>query len=457
VSPVGLTGTAGALDSRFAQISADFTPSREALLALAARFQEEIARGLAGAGGSLKMLRTFVEQPWGDERGRPIVVDWGGTHGRVGAVRLEGQGQVGILREDAFTFTEDDKAAPADRVFDVIVAAIDRLVGGDRRTAYELAFVYSFPARLERIDRAIALPMTKGWHPVGLEGRDVAGLLGAALGRRGLTNVAVRAVANDTVAPMVLQTYRLRGRDGSARPAEVGLILGTGTNQAADLPGFGIRNLECGDFNLVSPQQTPYDVALDREVADPVPGAQLFEKMVSGQYLGEIVRRVVGDLAAPASLFQWSAVPAFATPFGFSSVNLSRIEADESGDLSAVEALLRELGITSSRLERLTLRAVSRLVVARSARLVATTLVGTLRQIDPALARPHTIAVDGSLWGGYPGYDGLVRAAFEELVGAETAARIRPEFVRDSTAAGAAVIAAVAGRERTAGGAAGAG
>ncbi len=138
-------------------------------------------------------------------------------------------------------------------------------------------------------------------------------------------------------------------------------------------------------------------------------------------------------------------------------MNLSRIEADESGDLSAVEALLRELGITSSRLERLTLRAVSRLVVARSARLVATTLVGTLRQIDPALARLHTIAVDGSLWGGYPGYDGLVRAAFEELVGAETAARIRPEFVRDSTAAGAAVIAAVAGRERTAGGAAGAG
>jgi hexokinase len=454
---VGVTGTAGALDRRFAQISAGFTPSRDALHALAARFQEEIARGLAGAGGSLKMLRTFVEQPSGDERGLAIVVDWGGTHGRVGAVRLEGQGQVRILREDAFTFTEDDKAAPADRVFDVIVAAVDRLVGGDRRTPHELAFVYSFPARLERIDRAIALPMTKGWHPVGLEGRDVAGLLGAALGRRGLTNVAVRAVANDTVAPMVLQTYRMRGRDGSARPAEVGLILGTGTNQAADLPGFGIRNLECGDFNLVSPQQTPYDVALDREVADPVPGAQLFEKMVSGQYLGEIVRRVVGDLAASASLFQWSAVPAFATPFGFSSVNLSRIEADESGDLSAVEALLRELGITSSRLERLTLRAVSRLVVARSARLVATTLVGTLRQIDPALARPHTIAVDGSLWGGYPGYDGLVRAAFEELVGAETAARIRPEFVRDSTAAGAAVIAAVAGRERTAGGAAGAG
>jgi hexokinase len=457
VRRVSATGTAGALDRRLAQISAGFTPSPDALHALAARFQAEIARGLAGDGGSLKMLRTFVEQPWGDERGRPIVVDWGGTHGRVGAVGLEGQGQVGILREDAFTFTEDDKAAPADRVFDVIVAAVDRLVGGDRRTAYELAFVYSFPARLERIDRAIALSMTKGWRPVGLEGRDVAGLLGAALGRRGLGNVAVRAVANDTVAPMVLQTYRMRGRDRSARPAEVGLILGTGTNQAADLPGFGIRNLECGDFNLVSPLQTPHDVALDREVADPAPGAQLFEKMVSGQYLGEIVRRVVGDLAASTSLFQWSAVPAFRTPFGFSSVNLSRIEADESGDLSAVEALLRDLGIASSRLERLSLRAVSRLVVARSARLVATTLVGTLRQIDPALARPHTIAVDGSLWGGYPGYDGLVRAAFEELVGAETAARIRPEFVRDSTAAGAAVIAAVAGRERTAGGAAGPG
>jgi len=451
MAPVGI-----ALDGLLARIAAIFTPSRDALQALSARFEAEMARGLQGSGGSLKMLPTFVEQPRGDERGRAIVVDWGGTRGRVGTVDLAARGRAEILREETFTFTDAEKTGPADQVFDAIAAAVEHVVGRDRQTSYPLGFVYSFPARLERIDRAIALHLTKGWHVVGLVGRDVAQLLDAALARRGLSSVAVRAVANDTVAPMVLETYRARGRDASARPAEVGLIVGTGTNVAADLPGLGIRNLESGNFSLVAPVQTPYDHVIDRDVAEPAPGTQLFEKMVSGQYLGEIVRRIIADLAASTTLCRWSGVPAFATPFGFGTANLSRIEADGSEDLAEVETLLRELGIPSSRPERETLRAVGRLVVGRSARLVAAALLGTLRQIDPPLADPHTIAVDGAVWGGYPGYDRLVRDAFAVLAGPEPAERFRPDFVKDSTAAGAAVIAAVAARERTAGGAAGA-
>jgi hexokinase len=347
-----------------------------------------------------------------------------------------------------FTFSEADKRGVAERVFDIIAAAVGRVAEG--ADALPLGFVYSYPARLERIDRALALPLTKGWKLAGLEGQDVAALLGAALRRRGLDRVRVAAVANDTVAALVLQSYRARGRDPGARPADIGLILGTGTNQAADLGPAGIRNLESGNFDGVGVIETPYDAALDHELAEPGPGAQRFEKMVSGYYLGEILRRALDDLGRRTAWFHWGASPALATPFGLDSEHLSRIAADGTADLAGVDALLRGLGVESTRGERRGVRELSGVIARRAARLVAAGLLGTLRFLDAELADRRTIAVDGSLWGGYPGFETLVRETLGELIGRERAGGIEIAFVKDSTSAGAAIVAAVAAEQRSA-------
>lgn len=427
-------------DAFVAPMAAALTPSTAALDAMSESFREEIARGLAGRGGSLKMLPTFVRQPRGDERGQVMFLDWGGTHGRAGSAMLSGDGRVEVEREEVFTFSDQDKTAPPDHVFDTIAAVLERVAGRDRVTERPLGFAYSFPARLERIDRAIALSLTKGWRLQGLEGRDVVQLLAKALARRGMKNVTVSAVANDTVAALALLTYRARGCERLAPPADIGLIVGTGTNQAADLGALGIRNLESGNFSAVTDLWAPCDVALDREAGETAPGAQRFEKMAAGHYLGEIVWRLANDLARRSPLFgSWAA--ALRSPFGFDTANLSRIEADRSPGLSETDRLLRALGVESSPQERRALKTLARLVVARSARLIAAALLGTLRHLDPRLESPHRIAVDGSLYGGYPAYDGLVRRGLEELAGSERADRIRLEFVQDSTALGAAVIA----------------
>jgi len=429
-------------DPLLAAMAAALTPSTAALRAMSERFREEIARGLAGSGGSLKMLPTFVRQPRGDERGQVMFLDWGGTYGRAGIAVLSGDGRVEVEREEVFEFSGEDKTAPPEHVFDTIAAALERVAGRDRITRRPLGFAYSFPARLERIDRAIALSLTKGWRLQALEGRDVVELLADALARRGVRNVAVCAVANDTVAALALLTYR----DRFAPPADIGLIVGTGTNQAADLGALGIRNLESGNFAAVTALQAPCDVALDREVGEPPPGVQRFEKMVAGHYLGEIVRRLANDLASRSTLFRSWPAGALRSPFGFDTANLSRVEADGSPDLPDTERFLRGMGVESSQEDREALRTLARLVVTRSARLVAAALLGTLSHMDPRLESPHLVAVDGSLYGGYPGYDRLVRRGLEELVGPERADRIRLEFVKESTALGAAVIAAVAGR-----------
>jgi hexokinase len=445
-----MTPMSGSAAAVLAHVVASFEVGRPALDAITRDFRAQIARGLAGEGGSLKMLRTFTQQPTGAERGRVMVVDWGGTNARAGLVELAG-GVARIVTEEKLTFPDEIKRGAPKPVFDLIASTVARVAHAQGVSAAPLAFVYSYPARLERIDRAVALAATKGWRLEGLVGRDVAAMLTDALGRAGVPRIRVAAVANDTVAALILLSYHQSrsARTDEAGPADIGLILGTGTNQAADLGPAGIRNLESGNFDGIRGVETPYDAALDRELEEPGPGAQRFEKMVSGHYLGEILRRALVDLGQRTDAFQWKAAPVIATAFELDSAYLSRIAADGSPDLADVDALMRSLGITANRPEREGLRVLTSAIARRAARLIAAALLGTLRHIDPELARRRRIAVDGSLWGGYPGFETMVVDTFEELVGPEGTARIETTFVKDSTSAGAAVIAAVAAGQRS--------
>jgi hexokinase len=436
-----MTAMAASDDAAIARTVALFDAPAPVLEPIARDLTRQMARGLVGEPSSLKMLQTFTRQPSGRERGRIVVVDWGGTKARAGLVELGPGGAVRIVAEETLTFAESDKRGAPEPVFDLIARAVGRVAQGQGVAAAPLAFIYSYPARLERIDRAVALASTKGWRLEGLVGQDVAALLGAALLRAGLARIALAAVANDTVAALMLHSYRARGRDAAARPADVGLIVGTGTNLAADLGPAGIRNLESGNFDGVGTVETAYDVALDREVDEPPPGAQRFEKMVSGHYLGEILRRAMEDMGKRTE--------PLATPFTLDSAHLSRIAADGTAGLDDVDALLRALGTSSTVEERRGVRALGAAIARRAARLVGTALVGTLRFLDAELAERRTIAVDGSLWGGYPGFEALVRETFVELLGGERASRIETAYVKDSTSAGAAVIAAVAATQRS--------
>ena len=435
-----MTAMAASDDAAIARTAALFDAPAPVLEPIARDLTRQMARGLVGEPSSLKMLQTFTRQPSGRERGRVVVVDWGGTKARAGLVELGPGGAVRIVAEETLTFSESDKRGAPEPVFDLIARAVGRVAQGQGVAAAPLAFIYSYPARLERIDRAVALASTKGWRLKGLAGQDVAALLSAALLRAGLARIALAAVANDTVAALMLHSYRARGRDAAARPADVGLIVGTGTNLAADLGPAGIRNLESGNFDGVGAVETAHDVALDREVDEPPPGAQRFEKMVSGHYLGEILRRALEDMGKRSG--------PLATPFTLDSAHLSRIAADGTAGLDDVDALLRALGTSSTVEERHGVRTLGAAIARRAARLVGTALVGTLRFLDAELAERRTIAVDGSLWGGYPGFEALVREAIGELLGGERASRIETAYVKDSTSAGAAVIAAVAATQR---------
>src|SRR5882672_5610190 len=181
-----MTAMAASDETLLARTAARFDAPASALEAIARDLTRQMARGLVGEPSSLKMLQTFTRQPSGQERGRVVVVDWGGTKARAGLIELRGDGAVGMVAEEALTFSESDKRGAPEPVFDLIARAVGRVARAQGVAAAPLGFIYSYPARLERIDRAVALASTKGWALKGLEGQDVAELFGTALRRAGL-------------------------------------------------------------------------------------------------------------------------------------------------------------------------------------------------------------------------------------------------------------------------------
>lgn len=71
--------------------------------------------------------------------------------------------------------------------------------------------------------------------------------------------------------------------------------------------------------------QNRFDLALDAEHSQP--GFQLYEKMMSGAYLGELVRLVAVELITEhGSLFQGNMPKQLADPWSFTTVLMSTIE-----------------------------------------------------------------------------------------------------------------------------------
>ena len=192
---------------------------------------------------------------------------------------------------------------------------------------------------------------------------------------------------------------------------DMGLIVATGTNLAVAVPGYMILkdvptddasgemlfNMECGNFSNVQSVQSRHDLKLDAESDTE---GQLLEKMISGRYLGEIVRLTVAHLAERGEGFLgWLRQRSvFREPYSFSTEYISDIAYDTSPELTATGILLHGLGVTeSTEDDRRNLRELCLGVGRRSARLVAMSIVATATYVDSDLEREHLVAADGSL------------------------------------------------------------
>ena len=418
--------------SMLRQMREEMEMSTTTLRQIAADFCAAIEARCRGTESSLQMLPSFLDLPMGKETGCFLALDFGGTNVRAMLVQLNGRKSTVLKQQTAPLRTADGKydytakTSSAEELFDFLARLLITVADGQQ--VYSLGHTFSFPCRQISRSQAELIAWTKEIATPGVEGKEVGGLLQAALARH-QSRIIQTAILNDTVGTLLAAAYQ-------DPTADIGAICGTGHNLCfrhvgTDLFEPMIYNLESGNFSCLS--QNRYDRLVD--VASEKPGAQVMEKMVGGQYLGEIVRRMALD-AVEARILSPQCEQYLSRPYGLTAVDLACFLKPA---VSNRTVKLRGLSVQEEEF----LAGLAYLVCRRSARLAAAALVGVLRYSDPDMLRTHTVGIDGSLYSKLPGYADWLRAAVNEIL-SDQAAALRITAVQDGSGIGAAIAAAIA-------------
>lgn len=431
----------------------------------------EMHAGLASEGGSkLKMLLTYVDNlPTGDEEGLYYALDLGGTNFRVIRVQLGGKdGRVLRQEYEEVPIPPELMVGTNEELFDYIALELGRFVktegdGYHPKPGWqrEIGFTFSFPVKQISIDSGALIKWTKGFAISDGVGSDVVQALQGSMKRQGL-EMRVAALVNDTVG--ALAGARYWNEDVMAA-----VILGTGTNacyvERADAitkyqgetpkSGCMVINMEWGNFWSSHLPRTAYDDDLDSESLNP--GEQGFEKMISGMYLGDIVRRLLLKMAQESFLFGADVPSKLFKPFILRTPDMSAMHQDESADLREVGKVLRDvMGISNVpiKVRKIIVEACD-LVTERGARLAAAGIVGILKKIgrdgsvgagrmrnETSKGKRTVVGMDGGLYEHYSKFGTYLHAAVAEILGEETAANVTVELSKDGSGIGAALLAA---------------
>lgn len=211
-----------------------------------------------------------------------------------------------------------------------------------------------------------------------------------------------------------------------------------------------IINTEWGDAKLDGTiPLCEEDLWVDLSSANP--GHGLFEKLISGLYIGDIARRMMLKLAEKVGYF--SGYPAkagagLAKPQSFDGASLAAIYHDDTKDLQETAKVLQDcFGLKGLGYKDLALaKKICQLVATRSARLCAAALVAILRrEFDNDPNEKVVISVDGSTFTKFEGYRRLVRHAIDEILDDEVlSSRVEIRLADRSSVMGAAIAAALA-------------
>ncbi|XP_042459760.1 hexokinase-1-like [Zingiber officinale] len=425
----------------------------------------EMHAGLASEGGSkLKMLISYVDNlPTGDEMGLFYALDLGGTNFRVLRVQLGGKEKRVVKQEfEEVSIPPHLMVGGSDELFDFIASALAKFVAAEGDDFHlpigrqrELGFTFSFPVRQTSIASGTLIKWTKGFNIDSTVGEDVVTELTRAMERQGL-DMRVSALVNDTIGTLAGGRY-------FDHDVVAAVILGTGTNAAyverahaipkwhGLLPKSGemVINMEWGNFRSSHLPLTDYDQALD--AASLNPGEQIFEKLMSGMYLGEILRRVLLKLATETALFGDTVPPKLETPFILRTPAMSAIHHDNSPDLKVVGTKLKELlGIPNTSLKtRKVVVQICDIVAKRGARLAAAGIVGILKKIgrdappkDGSKLPKTVIAMDGGLYEHYTIFSDCLQSTLKEMLGPEASTSIVIKLANDGSGIGASLLAA---------------
>ncbi|CAH1155313.1 unnamed protein product [Phaedon cochleariae] len=417
-------------------------------------FLDNIERGLKKEthdDAVVKCIPTYVQDlPNGTETGKFLALDLGGSNFRVLIITLDGKEC--DMQSKVYSISHEVMQGPGEELFDFIATCLAEYAveQGVADATLPLGFTFSFPLIQKGLTVGVLERWTKGFSCEGVIGNDVVQMLKAAIDRRGDVKIDVCAVLNDTTGTLMSCAWK-------NNDTRIGLIVGTGTNgcyvekqanvELFDEPDRGsgnvIVNLEWGAFGDdggLDFCRVQYDRDVDARSINP--GKQLHEKMISGMYMGEMVRLAAERFTKEGYMFGGKGSEQLFTPDAFETRFVSDIEADAPGTYNNVKQICNDLGLAdATEQDYVNLRYLCACISRRAAHLVSAGLTVLIRKVGE---KKVAVGIDGTVYKNHPNFHNLMMEKIKEL--------IEPEYEfslmlsEDGSGRGAALVAAVAAR-----------
>jgi len=337
--------------------------------ALIGDFIFEMENGLAGRGGSLAMIPTYISADREIPKNESvIVIDAGGTNLRVASVSFDDDHRPHIEDYAAHPMPGSSSEVSADDFFGQLARYLQPVL----KKSNKIGFCFSYPVEIGPDMDGRLLKWTKEMKAPEVIGRRIGRGLREALGPAGAGKSIV--LLNDTVATLL--AGKVTG--GKNYGTYVGFILGTGTNTAyleknenilkvnhLDPSGSQAVNIESGGFSKAP--RGDVDIILDRELEDP--GSNRFEKMISGKYLPKITLMTLKK-GVEGGLFDESC--------GSWIRSLKQLDYKHMDDLSnnGGAGLYKTVGLSNA--DRGSIRDIVKAVIERAAKLAAVDLTAAV-------------------------------------------------------------------------------
>ncbi|MBI4335688.1 MAG: hypothetical protein HY589_03425 [Candidatus Omnitrophica bacterium] len=447
------------------RLRAEFSKPVQYLRAIEDTAVSEMNARLRNEESSLLMIPIPIGLPTGNETGKILVADIGGTKLGRAVVILNTQSiELEITKASSMTIRDVYTQGQSPELFGRIARSLhDFLVEQRFQDVSAAVEVVSFGAQQASFSDGSILEAAK-WPELEeeLKGQNPLALLQRAFDDAGI-GCRVVGFSGDLIFALIYGRYEWSD-------CTAAFNLGTGINGAIFVPVSSVQNWPAGvgpvagetliPINIelcglngpaIEAVRTKYDRQLD--VESQTAGRDLFEKMTAGLYLGELARLIFDEAIRAGLLFEGivegderKAIDRLFLARGGLLVEdgMWMIERDKSPDLDRVQEFLVDHGIRKATLaDRQLIKYIWETVAARSGRLSAPAATAMVKRSDPGLQRKQTMILTGGVIN--PMNHPVIYQAFEETIKrllGDKANLIYCPFEEDAPSFGAAVSAA---------------
>ena len=379
---------------------------------LLAEFKRQMDAGLEGRASSLAMIPAFVSVDKAVPVGAPIIVlDAGGTNLRVAVASFDESGAAKFEDLKKFAMPGTAGETLSEKVFfekfaDYLAPVAER--------AESVGFCFSYPTEITPELDGRLIRWTKQVAAPEVVGKMIGAGIAAALEKKTGRKISIK-ILNDTVATLLAGKSAGISRNYSSY---CGFILGTGTNIAyieanpnvkkiSSLNDYGAMAINCETGGFDGAPRSDFDVEMDALTSDA--GKGLFEKMISGAYIGGLGLALLKS-AARDGLFSAPAANAINTLASISTKDFDDFVANPFIKTSALAAV----PFTDD--DRRVVMEIGEPIFIRAANLTAANIAAAVLKSGGGRDKLHPVCVtvDGSTY--YKTRTGFFKSRVEEAL-----------------------------------------